>query len=208
MQSQVILVDVTDRGLRGRKKADTRSALADATLRLAVDRGWDHVTVEAITSAADVSYRTFFNHFSSKEEALLHPGGPDQPRLSTRLRDVPAGLSPFAAVRAAVREDLVELEADPVHLRERLTVLMTTPALLPRLVEMSTTDERELTLAVAERTGLDADTDLLPALLAAVVSAALRVSLLRWYAQDGTAPLTALADEALDALAAGLPAAH
>jgi AcrR family transcriptional regulator len=31
--------------------------------------------VEAVTDAAGVSYRTFFNHFSSKEEALLVPAG-------------------------------------------------------------------------------------------------------------------------------------
>ena len=78
----------------------------------------------------------------------------------------------------------------------------------PRLVEMSVADERAVAVAVAERTGLDADADLLPALLAAVVTAALRVSLLRWQTQGGTTPLTALADEALDAVAAGLPAAH
>ncbi len=196
---------MTGPGLRERKKADTRTALAAATLRLTVERGWDHVTVEAIAAAADVSYRTFFNHFSSKEEALLTPGGPDQLRLSGRLRAQPAELSVPDAMRAAVHEDLTALEADPVGLRDRLTVLMGTPALLPRLVEIGATDERALAQAVAERTGQDADTDLLPALLAAVVSAALRVSLLRWHAQGGTTPLTALADEALDALAAGLP---
>ena len=196
---------MTGRGLRERKKADTRAALAAATLRLAADHGWAAVTVEAIAAAADVSYRTFFNYFSSKEEALLAPGGPDHPRLSTRLRALPAELDQLAAVRAAVQQEIVELEADPGQLRERMTVLMTTPSLLPRLIEMGAADERELALAIAERTGLDADTDLLPALLAAVVSAALRVSLLRWQAQGGTTPLTALVDEALDAVAAGLP---
>ena len=192
-------------GLRERKKADTRTALAGATLRLAAERGWEHVTVEAIAGAADVSYRTFFNHFSSKEEALLQPGGPDQPRLSTRLRAQPADLSMAAAVRAVVREELVALTAEPAELRTRMTVLTGTPALLPRLVEMLAADEREMAEAVAERTGQDVDADLAPALVAAVVSAALRVSLMRWHAQDGATPLTTLADDALDALAAGLP---
>jgi AcrR family transcriptional regulator len=198
---------VTGPGLRERKKADTRAALAAATLRLTIERGWDHVTVEAIATAADVSYRTFFNHFSSKEEALLTPGGPDQPRLSGRLRAQPAHLGVPQAIRAAVHEDVAALEADPVGLRDRMTVLMGTPSLLPRLVEMGTTDERELAQAIAERTGQDADTDLQPALLAAVVGAALRVSLLRWQAQHGATPLGALVDEALDALASGLPPA-
>jgi AcrR family transcriptional regulator len=198
---------VTTPGLRERKKADTRAALAAATLRLVADRGWDHVTVEAIAAAADVSYRTFFNHFSSKEEALLQPGGPDQPRLSTRLRAQPAEVGTLAAVRAAVREDLSAVEADDAQLRTRLTVLMGTPALLPRLVELGAADEREIALAVAERSGQDVDRDLLPALLAAVVAAALRVSFIRWHAQHGAVPLTALVDEALDTLTAGLAAA-
>jgi len=198
---------VSEPGLRERKKADTRAALAAATLRLTVERGWDNVTVEAIATAADVSYRTFFNHFSSKEEALLTPGGADQPRLSSRLRAQPTGLTVQEAIRAAVHQDVAALESDPVGLLDRMTVLMSTPSLLPRLVEISATDEREFAVAIAERTGQDAGTALLPALLAAVVSAALRVSLLRWQAQHGTTPLTALVDEALDAVAAGLPPA-
>jgi AcrR family transcriptional regulator len=197
---------MTERGLRERKKADTRAALAAATLRLAVERGWEHVTVEAIATAADVSYRTFFNYFSSKEEALLQPGGPDRPRLSTRLRAQSAELGVLDAARAAVRDELAELEADPAALRNWMTVIMSNPSLLPRLVEIGATDEREVAVAIAERTGQDLEADLLPGLLAAVVSATVRVSLWRWHVQDGATPLTTLVDEALDAVAAGLPA--
>jgi AcrR family transcriptional regulator len=197
---------VAERGLRERKKADTRAALATATLRLAVDRGWEHVTVEGITDAAGVSYRTFFNHFSAKEEALLVPGGADQLRLSARLRAQPPGTAVLDAVRAALHEDLAGLEVDPGALRDRMTVVMGNPSLLPRLVEMGATDERELALAIAERTGQDVEADLYPGLLAAVLSAAVRVSLWRWHLQDGATSLTGLVDEALDALAGGLPA--
>ena len=197
---------MAERGLRERKKADTRAALADATLRLAVDRGWEHVTVEAITDAAGVSYRTFFNHFSAKEEALLEPAGDDQVRLSARLRAQPAATPVLDAVRSALRAEMAELDADPGALRDRMTVVLGNPSLLPRLVELGAADERELARAVAERTGQDAGTDLYPGLLAAVLSAAVRVSVWRWHVQDGATPLTALVDEALDALAAGLPA--
>jgi len=201
-----MLGDVAERGLRERKKADTRAALAAATLQLAVDRGWEHVTVEAITDTAGVSYRTFFNHFSTKEEALLVPAGDDQPRLSARLRAQPGGLAVLDAVRAALRDEMADLDADPGALRDRMTVVLGNPSLLPRLVEMGATDERELALAVAERTGQDVEADLYPGLLAAVLSAAVRVSVWRWHVQDGANPLTTLVDEALDALAAGLPA--
>jgi AcrR family transcriptional regulator len=197
---------MAERGLRERKKADTRAALATATLRLAVDRGWEHVTVEAVTDAAGVSYRTFFNHFSSKEEALLVPRGGDQLRLSARLRAQPPALGVLDAVRAGLHDELAELEAEPGALRDRMTVVLGNPSLLPRLVEMGSADERELALAIAERTGQDVEADLYPGLLAAVLSAAVRVTLWRWHLQDGTTSLTTLVDEALDALAGGLPA--
>ncbi|MGY1822637.1 TetR/AcrR family transcriptional regulator [Geodermatophilus sp. SYSU D00079] len=195
---------MVERGLRERKKADTRAALAAATLQLAVERGWEHVTVEAIAAAADVSYRTFFNHFSAKEEALLFPSGPEQPRLSARVRAQPAGTPVLDAVRAALHEDLTELEADPGALRDWMTVVLATPSLIPRLVEMSSADERDMALAIAERTGQDAEADLYPGLLAAVVSAAVRVTLWRWHLLAGATPLVTVVDEALEALAAGL----
>ena len=58
-------------GLRERKRLATRRALQRAVLTLTCDRGIEKVTVEDISRLADVSPRTFFNYFPSKDAALV-----------------------------------------------------------------------------------------------------------------------------------------
>src|SRR5699024_12618851 len=58
-------------GRRERKKQDTRRALKDTALSLALQNGIEHVTVEDITDAVGVSPRTFFNYFDCQEDALV-----------------------------------------------------------------------------------------------------------------------------------------
>ncbi len=69
--------------LRERKKLATRRLLRRAALDLVAERGLTNVTVEDIAEAADVSPRTFFNYFPSKEAALFG-GDPDR---AAELRD-------------------------------------------------------------------------------------------------------------------------
>lgn len=57
--------------LRQRKKARTRRALADAATQLFAERGFDQVSIADVADAAEVSPRTFYSYFTSKDDVLL-----------------------------------------------------------------------------------------------------------------------------------------
>ncbi|GAA1658293.1 TetR/AcrR family transcriptional regulator [Fodinicola feengrottensis] len=80
-------------GRRERKKAQTRQALADAALRLFLERGYDHVSVKEIADAADVSVTTLFKHFSGKEALVFDQAEDIEAELVSAVRDRRPGQS-------------------------------------------------------------------------------------------------------------------
>jgi AcrR family transcriptional regulator len=192
-------------GLRERKKLATRVALHEAALRLVAERGLEHVSVDAIAERADVSPRTFFNYFPSKDDAVLGLDPAATDRMTAQYLARPAGESPVQALRAVAAEQAAEMAEETELWPLRLRVIESHPALLGRLAASFGQSERAMTAAIAVRTGTTPD-DLYPQLLAGVSAAAIRSALHRWLATDFTASLPDLVDQAWDVLAAGLPA--
>ena len=58
---------------RQEKRLRTYISLREVASRLVEERGFDQVTVEDICAEVEVSPRTFFNYFASKEAAVLGP---------------------------------------------------------------------------------------------------------------------------------------
>jgi AcrR family transcriptional regulator len=192
-------------GLRERKKAQTRRALTAATIRLAIERGSpDRVTVEEISEAADVSPRTFFNYFSSKEDAILGVNPEGRAALRTELELRPADESPVEALRAALLATAEGIDENAELWAQRLQLVRDHPALSPGYVASFADFERGLVEAMAARLDLDPDADLYPAVVVAAALTVMRVTVKHWQATAVDTPLTELLDLAFDQLADGL----
>jgi len=96
----------TSEGLRERKKRQTRATIADAAMKLFVAHGFDTVTVADVARAADVSQKTVFNYFPTKESLVLD-------RFDVTTASVRAALAEPGAgpVQAALRVLAGELDA-------------------------------------------------------------------------------------------------
>lgn len=150
------LQDVSDEarlGLRERKKRATRAALAGAAVRLAAERGAENVTVEAISQAAGVSPRTFFNYFDSHDDAFAMVDNEIVTRVRERVLNAPAELSPLDAVREALAAELAEVKEQHEFLWLRAQVLRRSPQLLARSLGAHMSEERGLAQAIGERLG-------------------------------------------------------
>lgn len=189
---------------RERKKLATREALHDAALALVDERGLAGVTVEDITERADVALRTFFNYYSSKEDAVIGKDDCFTRQLSVALGERPAGEPVHLSVRRVVTDSMVARAVEPAAMFRRIRVIKSEPSLLSRLAAHFEEMEESLTDAVAARLGSDADRDLYPALLVKVTLAASRAAMMHWCDQGGSEPMADALDAAFDRLAGGL----
>ncbi|MBB2910302.1 AcrR family transcriptional regulator [Streptosporangium becharense] len=202
----MIIVDSSETlGRRDRKKLETRAALERAALTLVAERGLAGVTVEDIAAAVDVSSRTFFNYFPSKEDALLgtHPTAGTE--LRERLAAVPAGVPSLEVLRLVLREEAERIQERREQWLLRLSVFERNPSLLPRLIAGGAETEHIVRTFLAERIGTGPAADGHAQLVAAVALAAYRAAVLRWSVAHGDPALPDVVDDVFSRLTAGLP---
>ncbi len=189
-------------GLRERKKAETRRALRVAAFELAAERGPDHVTVADIADAANVSVRTFFNYYPSKESAIVGIDSLLVEAVRQRVLARPASESPFEALRHVFAPEEIDISELADSQATRVRLVLDHPGLkdaqLAGLAELS----RVLTRAVAQRVGLDPN-DLYAAMVVGSMISAFHLVLSRWEADDRTRPLREELEEAFEMLGAG-----
>jgi AcrR family transcriptional regulator len=197
-------------GRRERKKRATRLALKAAALDLVAERGFANVTVEDIADAVDVSVRTFFNYFASKEAALVGEDPERIERMKADLVGLPAEMSPLDAARtvlvdrALALSEEIEISGDGhAAWMRRLAVVRSQPEVLTAYTKHLTVVEQALTEAIVERLGGDESTRHYASLVAMCSIGAMRVAGTSAVHGDGGS-LVRLVEKSFDLLAAGL----
>jgi AcrR family transcriptional regulator len=193
-------------GLRARKKERTRDELAAAALALFDEHGFDGATIEAIAAAAEVSPRTFFRYFPTKEDVLFGgdagAGGEREALVMAALRHHPGAESPRVVLRDVMQALVATYETELPTLLLRKRVIAASPALRTRAIERRHTWEAAVVEALRDRFGRDPGTTFELRVTVAAITAGMQVAIDAWLESDGVLDLGELVAHALDHLSA------
>jgi AcrR family transcriptional regulator len=166
-------------GRRDRKKNETRQALRDAAHRLFAEKGFSQTTIDDIAEAADVSRRTFFRYYDSKDDLLRSDVSDLLPVMLAALRARPAAEPPFAAILASLRT-LIGPDGPPAVAQSLADPLVGFRARLS-LIRMLSQWEGGIADTLIARSGIDSPSE--EDRLRATVTACAATSALRAAAQ-------------------------
>jgi AcrR family transcriptional regulator len=168
-------------GLRERKKQRTRETIARAARELFAQRGYQATTLPDIAEAADVSTRTIFAYFPSKEDILFHEFALMKAALARALDERPNGEDALETVRHFILSTHEEEESE-VDEQFRMCVVsdeMLRSHLRARIAQL----EELIAPAIAKDLNAGPD-DLRPKVVAASLTAAFNVLVDRGRSAD------------------------
>lgn len=171
--------------LRARKKAATEAALQQSALDLFAKKGYEGTTIEEIVADAQVSRRTFFRYFSSKEEVIFKGAEADFDTVRKLLRERPRGEGDLEAMKNTVIAFADYLKERNAPVLEFVEVVLNSPSLRARSAELQGRWTQAVAQELAARRG-EKSIYIKPFLIASIGIAALTVAIQAW--KSGTEP--------------------
>lgn len=184
-------------GLRDKKKVRVHQALVEAAMRLFEERGFDQVTVDEIAAAADVSRRTFFRYFATKEAVVFARRDAQLTTFREALAGQPEGFDAIRGALLAVGKDYVD-QRRRILAEQRL--VRTSPSLMMHDLEVDRAFEAVMVEHLVARTKRTLGDQRRARIVAAAIVGAVRVCIEEWAEKDGEPDLRKLGTEALDLL--------
>ncbi|MEV5650190.1 TetR/AcrR family transcriptional regulator [Nocardia sp. NPDC052254] len=169
--------------LRERKKLRIRQALVDTALELFAERGFDHTTLDELCDAVDVSKRTFFRNFASKEDVAM---APLRDLWAAFLEDLASRESGTGSLFRTLRDSLLtavdRMPADgwPARAARSHRLAQSTPSMAANNLQFCDRTVREALVILRDRFGTDSSTDQRPRLALDIAVAAFHRALDTW----------------------------
>jgi AcrR family transcriptional regulator len=142
-------------GLRERKKQRMREEISTAALRLFAERGFDDVTIAEIADAADISQKTVFNYFPTKEDLVYSREEEVERQLREAIEDRKRGQTVVDGMRRFLFDVFSRLgdKGAPEAIGSRARIIAASPALQARERAVFEEITRLLAELIAEKEG-------------------------------------------------------
>ncbi|WP_262048792.1 TetR/AcrR family transcriptional regulator [Bradyrhizobium sp. Bra78] len=186
-------------GLRQRKLQATRERLARAAMALFLERGFEATTIDDIAAAADVSRRSFFHYFASKEDVVTAWQEGAAAALVAEVVARPADESMLTAAENAIAAAVKRI--DPAEAAAMSRLKRDNPALQARDQLKYETIERALADGLAQRARSKSD-KLNARLVAMIATGAMRVGGESWIGEGAREKPEAFVKRTFDAIRA------
>jgi AcrR family transcriptional regulator len=167
-------------GLRERKREQTRQRLTEVALKLFLANGYEATTLDDIAAAAEISRRSFFHYFASKEDVVVAWQDRSADALTAAIAERPAEESMITAAENAILTMTRHLNSEDAIAIARLK--RETPALQAREQVKYEKMERAMAKALAARAS-DKTGQTQARLVAMITTGAIRIASENWLAQ-------------------------
>jgi AcrR family transcriptional regulator len=177
----VAATDPAEEGLRERKKRRTRLEISNVATRLFFEHGFEGVTLAQIAAAAEVSVKTIFNHFGSKEDLYFDRADELRESLVRTIVERPAGTTVLGALRSLLTDNRVPFAGEDwsaledqtglERFRDFLATQDRSPALRARRLTLGEELGRSLRPVLAAELGAAPDAPAIAALAAMLIAA-------------------------------------
>ena len=186
-------------GLRERKQQQTRERLKRAAMALFLERGFEATTIDDIAAGADMSRRSFFHYFASKEDVVAAWQEDAASALVAEILARPAGESMLTAAENAIAAAVKRI--DPAEAAAMSRLKRDNPALHARDQLKYEKLERALAEGLAQRSGRKSDRQK-ARLVAMIATGAMRVGGESWIGEGAREKPEAFVKRTFDAIRA------
>lgn len=152
-----------DEGLRERKKRMMRQQISDTATSMFLERGFDEVRITEVAAACNVSEKTIYNYFATKESLILDREDDMANEIRRTLGPGAAKISPVEATVKVLKGQMDELfshwedaqNQDMTMIRRFVDLIEQTPALRTAQVDMMDRLAQIAAESMATRAGVD-----------------------------------------------------